>query len=213
MESLFSCGYVQKARWFITALFIVLCMPAYAENASDLKSKSQTVKENNSRPNKDHQFTLRYGQGGFRDNRSPEGSLGGGQFALDVTINDSPFSILLTSEYYTNSPEPTHNYEIRKLYAVNLLYHYQLSSMKHTSLFAGGGLGKLNVPESESNPGKSISSELINLEMGIDYQPYEHFGFYGLIKYLKAKKEVANISVIEFDEVIFLIGVSYGFDL
>ena len=204
---------VQVIKWFTTTVFLILVMPVHGENIAPSDSNDQAVKESHSQLKKSYKFTIKYGLGGFNDDRSPEGTLGGNQFALDVNLNDSPFSVLLTSEYYTNSPEPTHNYEMRKLYAVNLLYHYRVSSMKDTSLFAGGGLGSLKVPESESNPGKSISSDLFNLEIGVDYQPYEKFGFYGSVKYLKAEKDVANITVIDFDEVIFLIGITYEFSL
>jgi len=200
-------------KWFVAYLFLILVLPVNAETLSPLDVNDQVVKENHPQLKKPHKFTIKYGLGGFSDDRSPEGALGGNQFALDVGLNDSPLSVLLTAEYYTNGTEPTHNYEIRKLYSVNLIYHYQLLSMKDTTFFVGGGLGKLNVPESESNPGKSVSSNLINLEMGIGYQPYENFGFYGTIKYLKAEKDVSNIKVIDFDEVIFLVGVSYGFDI
>lgn len=204
---------VEMVKWFFANTFLLLVVPVYAENISMLDTNEQVIKESNTKINKRHKFTIKYGMGGFNDDRSPEGTLGGDQLALDINLNDSPLSIVLSSEYYTNSPEPTHRYEIRKLYAVNLLYHYQLSSTKNINLFAGGGLGNLKVPESESNPGKSISSDLVNLEVGVDYQPYEKFGFYGSIKYLKAEKEVVNVTVIDFEELIFLVGITYGFSL
>ena len=57
-------------------------------------------------------FTLRLGQGGFKDGRSPIGKLGGGQLALDMKPDKFPLALSLSLEYYTNSPNPTHSYEI-----------------------------------------------------------------------------------------------------
>jgi len=44
-------------------------------------------------------------------------------------------------------------------------------------------------------------------------RPYEQFGFYGLLKYLYADKDVSNTKIVDFSELIFLIGISYDFNL
>ena len=208
-----SCYSSRLFRWFMTCVILVMVVEVCAEEIMSISNDEQLTEVAPSIESKNYNYTLRYGMGGFNDGRASGGSLGGGQFGLDVHVNDSPLSVLFSSEYYTNSEEPTHSYEIRQLYAVNLLYHFQMVSIRNTSLYVGGGFGKLNVPESESNPGKSISSNLVNIEVGIDYQPYEHFGLYGLVKYLKAERDVANVSFVDFDEIIFLAGVTYGFNI
>jgi len=82
-----------------------------------------------------YRYTFRLGEGGFKDNRSPLNKLGGGQAALYIRLKDSPLSVLLFSEHYTNSPEPTHNYEISYLYAINLLYNSDFSFTENTDIF------------------------------------------------------------------------------
>ncbi|MDH5394194.1 MAG: hypothetical protein OEY11_13490 [Gammaproteobacteria bacterium] len=159
----------------------------------------------------EYRYTLRYGTGGFNDARSPLNKLGGDQLGLDIRIKDSALSLLLASEYYTNSPDPTHAYEISRMYSINLLYHADTLLINNASIFMGGGVGRLSVPETETNPGSYISSDLLSLEAGLYLRPYQPFGFFGLIKYLYAEKNVAGHNDIDFNELIFLIGVSYDF--
>jgi len=66
-------------------------------------------------------FTLRLGQGGFKDDRFPIGKLGGGQLVLDIKPRAFPIAISISNEYYTNSADPIHCYEIAGLIAVNFL--------------------------------------------------------------------------------------------
>ena len=156
-------------------------------------------------------FTVRWGAGGFNDSRSPVGQLGGDQFALDIRLKELPVSVLLSGEFYTNSPEPTHQYEIADLWAVNILYHTDFPYSAKVSLFMGGGIGGLGVPESESNPNTLIKNNLINAEFGAYLRPYNKFGFYGLLKYLYSERTINSVRVIDFDESIFLIGIIYDF--
>jgi len=62
-------------------------------------------------------ITIRWGQGGFSDDRSPLGVLGGGQLTLDIKPAKFPLAISISGEYYTNSACPTHSYEIADLTA------------------------------------------------------------------------------------------------
>ena len=52
----------------------------------------------------------------------PLTSLGGGQLTLDVRHGKYPLALSVSGEYYMNSAEPTHHYEISGLTAINLLY-------------------------------------------------------------------------------------------
>ncbi|MCW8853438.1 MAG: hypothetical protein OQK76_12230 [Gammaproteobacteria bacterium] len=158
-------------------------------------------------------FILRFGEGGFRDSRSPVHQLGGGQLALDIRPVALPVAFSIASESYTNSPDPTHAYEISKLLSLNLLYITPLSSNEKLNYFFGGGIGWLEVPTDENNPGARTKDNLYNLEAGVHYRYFQKVGFYGLVKYLNSKKTVNNIQVIDFSERIFLLGITYSFSL
>ena len=156
-------------------------------------------------------FVVRFGMGGFNDSRSPENKLGGDQIAFDVKLRAIPLAVSITSEYYTNSANPTHSYEIESLIAVNLLYHSHFKNLEKLNYFLGGGFGRLKVPKEESNPEKLRSGELLNLEAGLNYLAFDPVGFYGAVKYLRAEKTENNLKVIDFNETIFLLGISVNF--
>ena len=158
-------------------------------------------------------FTLRLGMGGFRDSRTPVGSLGGDQLAIDIKPRAWPVALSVSSEYYTNSPEPTHAYEISNLIAINLLYVAHAVSNERLNYFFGGGIGWLEVPSDINNPGAREKDNLFNLEAGVRYCYFERFGFYGAVKYLTAEKTVNNIKLIDFNERVFLVGITYNFSL
>ena len=150
-------------------------------------------------------YTIRFGQGGFRDSRPPGGSLGGGEITLDIKPGTSPFALSIASEYYTNSPDPTNAYEISDLKSVNILYIKPLFNFEKTDYFLGGGIGRLKTPIDEDYH--------YNLQAGIHLKTFEKFGFYGVYKYLHSKKETNNVNVIDFNEHIILIGITYSFSL
>jgi hypothetical protein len=158
-------------------------------------------------------FTIRLGQGGFSDDRSPIGQLGGGQLAVDIKLKNIPIAISISSEYYTNSADPTYSYEIDDLTAVNILYMNQVFSSERAIFFAGGGIGKLEVPKDEDESEARNKGILYNLEAGVNYKAFWKIGFYGIYKYLYSKKEVNNIKVIDFSEHIILLGVTFNFSL
>jgi hypothetical protein len=154
---------------------------------------------------------LRLGQGGFRDSRSPIGKLGGGQIAIDIKPRELPFAFSVSSEYYTNSPEPTHSYEIESLVSGNLLYVTPLFNSERANFFGGGGIGILKVPGDEQYPGKRVESILYNLEAGIHIKVFWRLGLYATAKYLNAQKKERNIKVIDFKENIVLVGFTFNF--
>lgn len=158
-------------------------------------------------------FILRFGQGGFRDSRSPEGGLGGGQFALDIKPRALPFALSVSSEYYTNSPDPTHSYEIEDLFSVNLLHISPLFDFENADFFWGGGIGRLKVRNNEESHDTRVKSILYSLEAGIHVRAFRWIGFYSAAKYLNAKKKEGNVKVIDFNEGIILIGITLYFSL
>ncbi len=158
-------------------------------------------------------FTLRYGQGGFYDDRSPLGKLGGGQLTLDIKPVKLPVAISISSEYYTNSADPTHSYEIAGLVAVNMLYMKQLFKSGRANVFLGGGTGWLEVPKGEMEPDAMVRGILYNLEGGINVRAFWKIGFYAVGKYIYAKKKTNSIKVIDFSERIVLLGITLNFGL
>jgi len=173
--------------------------------STDLKNNEtgrQTIK------NKILAITIRFGQGGFSDKRSPINQLGGGQIALDLKPAGLPVAFSISGEYYTNSPEPTHPYEISDLTVLNCFYVKKSGKMV---LLAGGGFGKLKVPRGEDQPDQTESSFCFNLEAGINHRLFWKIGLYGIVKYLYAQKSRNQRKVIAFNEAILLLGLTLNF--
>jgi len=69
---------------------------------------------------------------------------------------------------------------------------------------------------SDDMPNRSFVSETRNLEMKkqLPKQSLQcRIGFYGIAKYLYARKKVNNIKVIDFNEGIILLGATFNFSL
>lgn len=157
--------------------------------------------------------TIRLGQGGFSDSRSPVGKLGGGQLVLDIKPAKLPLAISWLTEYYTNGPDPSHSYEIANLNAFNILYFPGFLKNEKLNTFIGAGIGMLEVPVDGSEPTTMETGWVYNLELGINYRAFRHIGFYGIGKYLYANKKSTGITVIDFNEFIVLLGITANFGL
>ncbi len=155
------------------------------------------------------EYQLRWGEGGFKDSRSPDGKVGGGPLALDIMPCNWRFGISLSAESYTRSPEPTESFEISDMYVFSLLYINSLEDIDKTDYFLSVGTGKLKVPDQD----RQVDATLINIEAGVHWKRFDRFGFYGSLKYLYAEKTLNDRKVIDFDETIFTIGVIYRFML
>lgn len=81
------------------------------------------------------------------------------------------------------------------------------------NLFAGGGIGGLEVPKGVDEPDAMERGSLYNIEGGINIRAFWKIGFYGIYKYLYAKKEINNVKVIDFSEHIVLLGITFNFSL
>ncbi|MGA1870658.1 MAG: hypothetical protein ACMUJM_19160 [bacterium] len=202
--------FLKKRGHFLLLLFFVMLIvysPFHTLQAKEKENENILSKE------KKIYFTLRLGQGGFSDDRSDLGVLGGGQIALDIKSHKFPIAISISSEYYTNSPNPTHSYEIADLTAYNLLYMTKPFKHERVNVFLGGGFGWLQVPKGEEEPAARVQGFLYNLEAGINVRLFWKIGFYCIGKYLYAQKERNNIKVIDFSEHIFLLGLTFNFGL
>jgi len=158
-------------------------------------------------------YSARYGIGGFSESRSPEGSLGGGQIAFDIYLTHLPICFSISQESYTNSPDPTHSYEIARMISANVFYFDHLNNMDKVSYFLGIGAGKLNVPRSETSPKPYVSDNYINIASRIHYKISTHFSLYALVKHLSADKSVNSVKVIDYNDTILLLGIGYDFQL
>ncbi len=187
------------------------CSSLCAQESPNNKGRSEHIKDETGEAHVD--FVVRLGQGGFRDSRSPENKLGGGQLALDIKPRGTPIALSISSEYYTNSANPTHTYEISSLFAINILYHSQFEKMEKLNYFLGGGIGRLEVPNGETESDKSTTGSLINVEAGVHYPAFWKIGVYGVVKYLRAQKSENGRKVIDFNEGIVLLGFTFNFSL
>ncbi len=194
---------------FIFLLFGFVFFSCFQLNACEMVSSTDSI----SSAEKKIYFTIRLGQGGFKDNLSPNGKLGGGQIALDIKPRKFPIAISVSNEYYTNSSNPTNSYEIAGLIAVNFLYMTKLFKTEAVNLFVGGGIGGLEVPKGEDEPNAMERGILFNFEAGVNIRIFWKIGFYGIYKYLYANKEVNNVKVIDFREHIVLLGITFNFGL
>jgi len=191
-------------RNYLLSLFLVIILVFFPCNkVHALKTDGTT--DGLSSTEKKIYFTIRLGQGGFTDDRSPEGKLGGGQLALDIKPGKFPIAISVSKEYYTNSADPTHSYEIASLIAVNFLYMTKVLKTERLNLFAGGGVGRLEVPKDLDESGAMEKGILYNI------RAFWKIGFYGIYKYLYAVKERNNVKMIDFSEHIVLLGITFNF--
>lgn len=181
---------------------LLLGQPSSPESSSSSSSSSPSV-----------DFVIRMGQGGFSDDRSPARKLGGGQVNLDVYPRAWPVGISIFTEYYTNSASPTHSYEIADLIALNLLFRGRLFGVDRMHFFLGGGAGWVLVPVGEDSPDEYLSTDAYNLEAGVDVLAFWKIGFYGIGKYLYANRVMNNVAVIDFDEAIVMLGITFYFSL
>ena len=111
------------------------------------------------------------------------------------------------------SSHPTHSYEIAGLIAVNLLYMTNLFKSDRTNFLIGGGIGGLDVPKGEDKTDEMERGMLYNIEAGVNVRVFWKIGLYGIGKYLYAMKEVKHKKVINFSELIMLLGVTFHFGL
>lgn len=198
------------AFWLFT---LITLSNALAEENGEQHHPTNRSSVDIHQPEKILDFTLRLGQGGFRDSRSPIGKLGGGQLALDIRPHRYPVALSLSGEYYTNGPAPTHPYEIADLTVVNLLYMTQIFNSERMTFFLGGGIGRLEVPKGESEPDEMVHGTVYNLEAGVRVRLFWRLGMYGVGKYLYANKTMHDMTVIDFSEGIVLLGLTLNFSL
>lgn len=152
------------------------------------------------------EITLRLGQGGLREDRAPDGVLGGGQLAVDVKLGERPIAISISQEYHKKDPCPDSSYEIGSLVAVNVLYMTQVVK-ERANVFIGGGIGRLSAP-SIVDPETMERGFLYNFVGGVNVKAFWKIGIYAEVKYIYSRKTIDDIKVIDFSNPGFLVGIS-----
>jgi len=153
-------------------------------------------------------LTFRLSQGGLRDDRAPDGILGGGQVALDVKLGNLPIVVSIASEYYKKGPIAIHPYEIHGLVVVYVLYTAPLLRKWKSNYYLGGGIGRLEVPKDNENSNAMESGIVFDAAAGINVKVFWKIGIYVEGKYIYSSKTINNIKVIDFSDVGLLVGIS-----
>ena len=158
-------------------------------------------------------YTLRVGVGGFFDSRSESGRLLGGQFIFDAKPFKYPFAISVSFiEFYSGSWDPEHSYQIQNMGTFNLFYIIKPEKLKNIKIFCGGGIGGLQTPKNEpKNEDDYATSLFYDAEAGVNYKVFKKIGVYGTVKYLYAKKKKDGVNLIDFNEIIYVAGISFNF--
>jgi len=163
--------------------------------------------------NKNTFYTLRVGIGGFSDSRSPSGRLIGGQLVFDAKPFKYPYALSISLiEFYSSSSDPKHSYQIQNMGTLNIFYIAKPLKIENLKIFCGGGIGMLQVPKDEPKGEDDYATGIFyDLEAGINYKVIKKVGIYGTVKYLYAQKKKDDINLIDFNEVIYVLGVSFNF--
>jgi len=158
-------------------------------------------------------YTIRFGIGGFSDNRSPSGRLMGAQLIFDAKPFKYPIAISASAvEFYSSSSDPEHSYQIQNMGTLNLFYIIKPSNFKDLKIFCGGGIGGLQAPKDAPKGEDDYAVSLFyDVEAGVNYKLFRKIGVYGTVKYIYAQKKESGIHLINFNEFIYVAGVSFNF--
>jgi hypothetical protein len=155
-------------------------------------------------------FTIRFGQGGFCDDRSPSGKFAGDQGALDIKIAGLPVAISYLGEVLYGGDFPDGSDERIDLWALNILYMSKPFKTERVNVFIGGGIGRLGI-DKEWPDGSEVEGPqctLYNLEAGVNVKALWVLGFYVVGKYSYAQKEAEDTEAIDFKETGFFFGLT-----
>lgn len=155
---------------------------------------------------------VRIGQGGLRDERVPDGKLGGGQLALDLKRADFPLVVSIATEYYKKSPQACDPYEIQGMWVAYLLYRRPLPTTWDSDVYLGGGIGLLEVPESgKENTGMERAIGF-DAAFGVSTKLFWRIGAYIEGKYLYSRETEEGMRTVDFSDFGALVGLFLDFD-
>ena len=159
-------------------------------------------------------FTIRFGQGGFCDNRSPSGKFAGDQAALDVRLAGHPIGVSYLSEVLYGGEFDDESEERIDLWAVNIAYVTKPFGIERLNAFLGGGIGRLEIErEWAQTKAESGGCILYNLEGGVNVRAFWAIGLYVVGRYYYAQKKTDWMEAIDFNEVGFHFGLSINFGI
>ena len=207
--------------WRKNTMFILMIVFIFSDYLFAVSPKSPLAQDRSFQPDstvvnqkaKNSFYTIRFGIGGFSDNRSPSGRLMGAQLMFDAKPFKYPIAISASAvEFYSSSSDPEHSYQIQNMGTFNLFYIIKPSKVKDLKIFCGGGIGGLQVPKDNAESGDDgVVSLFYDLEAGVNYKLFNKIGVYGTVKYIYAQKKEAGIHLVDFNEFIYVAGVSFNF--
>jgi hypothetical protein len=176
---------------------------------NDIRDQIGRFEEGQVRKAKTAYVTIRFGQGGFRDDRSPSGKFAGDQGALDIKIAELPVAVSCLREVLYGGEFDDGSEERIDLWAVNVAHVSKPFRSERINVFLGGGIGRLRI-EREWPDGslvKTPACTLYNVEGGVNVRAFWAIGFYIVGKYSYAQKKTGN-GVVDFKESGFFFGLT-----
>lgn len=167
-------------------------------------------------------LTVRLGGGLLYDDRPADGTLGGGQLALEIRLNKIPVAFQGAGEYWSKG-SLEHPYEIESYEAIKVLLFGYIGNLmsflytkpvttKTTYVYLGGGAGRISVPKIE-NPDARERGIAFDAVCGANIGLFWKIGLFAEGKYIYSSKTSNNTKVIDFSDFGFLLGISLNFDL
>ncbi|UCF71698.1 MAG: hypothetical protein JSW49_05355 [candidate division WOR-3 bacterium] len=167
-------------------------------------------------------LTVRFGGGMLYDERPPDGTLGGGQLALEIRMNRLPLAFQAASEYWSKG-SLEYPYEIESYTAAKVLlvgYVGKMLSFLYTRpvdiktayVYLGGGAGMIRVPKID-RPNERETGLAFDAIFGANIRLIWKLGIFAEGKYLYSTKTSNDVKVIDFSDFGFLVGLSLNFDI
>lgn len=165
---------------------------------------------------------VRLGQGILWEDRASDGTLGGGQLALDIRLHTIPIAFQVAGEYW-NTGSLEDPYDIESYEAVKALFTIPIGSImpflftepvvrKNDYIYLGGGIGRISVPMID-NPDDRERCIAYDVVGGVHIGIFWKLGLFAEGKYLYSSKTTNDIKVIDFSDFGILLGISLNFDL
>jgi len=157
------------------------------------------------------QLRIKTSQGGLFDVRAEGNSLGGGQLALDIGLNDFPFYLSYSEEYYKKGVEAVYDYEIDQSSTLYIYYKVPFCKTGSDFFYFGPGITVLLVPQ--NNPDKMAKGLAVNSSVGFNIKLLWKIDFYAETKYLYTPKIEKGNYTLSFNDPGLLLGFNLSFNI
>jgi hypothetical protein len=177
---------------------------------NDIRDQIDRFEEGQVRKAKTVYVTIRFGQGGFSDDRSPSGKFAGDQGALDIKLAKLPVAISYLGEVLYGGEFDDESEERIDLWAVNIAHVSKPFRSERINVSLGGGIGRLRIEREwpDGSKVKTPACTLYNLEAGVNVRAFWVIGFYIVGKYSYAQKKTDKAKVVDFKESGFFFGLT-----